>query len=57
MDMRDEWLHDLGVWAAKNDNVRELRSPRQPLMAVEMEAAALYAFARVRQRAVLCFAQ
>jgi hypothetical protein len=57
MDMRDEWLHDLGVWAARNDNVRELWSPRQPLMAVEMEAAALYVFAQVRQKAVLCFAQ
>jgi hypothetical protein len=22
--MRDEWLGDLGVWAAKNNNVREL---------------------------------
>jgi purine-nucleoside phosphorylase len=57
MDMRDEWLHDLGVWAARNDNVYELWSPRQPLMAVEMEAAALYVFAQVRQKAVVCFAQ
>jgi uridine phosphorylase len=29
---------------------------KRNLMAVEMEAAALYAFARVRQKAVLCFA-
>jgi predicted nucleotidyltransferase len=24
MDIRDECLHDLAVWAAKNDNIREL---------------------------------
>ena len=29
---------------------------KQNLMAVEMEAAALYAFAHVRQKPVLCFA-
>src|SRR5260221_14593518 len=29
---------------------------RRKLMAVEMEAAALYAFAQVRQKPVLCFA-
>jgi purine-nucleoside phosphorylase len=30
---------------------------KRKLMAVEMEAAALYAFAQVRQKPTLCFAQ